>query len=582
MRRNVFLFSKACMTVAMTGLFWFDLCRAFDATDINAQQYLRQQEQERALRERQEMQPDVRLGESTGALPQKPALETSRLPQDEIPCSLIQHITLTGELAEQFQWALAATHFSYDQADPAIGQCLGTRGIDIVTARVQRAIIDRGFITTRVLVAPQKLDRGTLTLSLIPGRIHNIRFAEAVSRRATQSNALPMKAGDILNLRDIEQALENFKRIPTASVDIKIAAAQDSQTPGASDLIISWQQIRPFRLSVFIDDSGSRSTGKYQGGVTLSLDHPLMLNDLFYLTLNHDLGGGTPGYRGTRGYTVHYSIPYAKWLLSLTQNHAYYYQSLPGPFSTHLYSGESDNSEIKLSRVLYRNRAFKTSAAMRLWLRQSRNFINGYENQDQQRRMAGWEASLSQRAFIQTAILDLTLAYRRGSGMLNTLPAPEQNYGEGTSRPQILTADTNLSVPFTFKKHALQYNLNARAQWNQTPLVPQDRFAIGSRYTVRGFNGEMQLIGERGYFVRNELGLSLHDSGQTLYVGLDYGEVDGALTNQLGKHLMGGVIGLRGGFKGFNYDLFVGWPFNYPKHFPASSTIAGFNTSYQY
>lgn len=556
------------------------------AATLDTQQRLRSQEQERALREQLEPQPDVLPDKSRemqqDALLRQPPLPVNQqgpLPHDETPCFVINKIFLEGEAAEQFQWVLS---YANPSDDPALGQCLGTQGINIVTARIQRAIIDRGFVTTRVLVPPQKIDSGILTLTVIPGRMHTIRFEEGTNERAKHWNAMPMQRGDLLNVRDIEQALENFQRLPTVTADIKMTPASE-QRPDESDLVISWKQPRALRVSAFLDDSGSRSTGKYQSGLTLSLDHPFALNDLFYLTLNHDLGGGDAGDRGTRGNMLHYSVPYAKWLFSFTQSRFHYHQSLPGPFSTHIYHGESDNSEIKLSRLLYRSRALKTTAAMRLWVRQSRNFINSHENQDQQRRMAGWEASLGQRAFIQAATLDLNLAYRRGTGMLNTLSAPEEGYGEGTSRPQIIIADMTFSVPFKIQKQSLQYNLTARAQWNPTPLVPQDRFAIGSRYTVRGFDGEMQLIGEGGYFLRHELSLPVLNSGQSLYMGLDYGEVDGPATqHQLGKRLMGGVFGLRGGFKNLHYDLFIGQPLKHPKYFPASSTVAGFSASYQY
>lgn len=572
----------------LLGWMLFSPVYAINPESIETQQLLRQQEQERALREKQEAQPDVQLSEpSSPAVIVESALDAKLLPRDETPCFPIKQILLNGEAAEHFQWALDDVDLHNGRPDLAINQCLGTQGIDIIMARIQRAVIDRGFVTTRVLLPPQKLNSGTLTFTLIPGRIHTIRFAEGTPSRATQWNAFPMQRGDLLNLRDIEQALENFKRVPTVTADIQITVAKEADAkPGESDLIINWQQPRFFRLSTFVDDSGSRSTGKYQGGVTLSLDHPLMLNDLFYLTLNHDLGGGEAGDRGTRGYTVHYSVPYAKWLFSFTQNGFHYHQTLPGPFRDSVYSGESDNSEIKLSRVLYRSRALKTTAALRLWSRQSRNFVNTHEQRHQQRRMAGWEASLNQRVSIQTATLDTTLTYRRGTGMLNTLLAPEEHYliPDGSSRPQILIADINVSVPFKIKNQSLQYSLTARGQWNYTLLVPQDRFSIGSRYTVRGFDGESSLIGERGYFVRNELTWLLGETGQSLYTGLDYGEVGSPIDCrcQLGKRLMGGVLGLRGGFKGFTYDLFIGQPFKYPQYFPAPSTVAGFSASYQY
>lgn len=87
--------------------------------------------------------------------------------------------------------------------------------------RVQSAIVARGYVTTRVLAATPDVSRGSLELTLIPGRIRNIRFTEHSSPRANRWNALQVAPGDLLNLHDIEQGLENFKRVPTANTDIQ-------------------------------------------------------------------------------------------------------------------------------------------------------------------------------------------------------------------------------------------------------------------------------------------------------------------------------------------------------------------------
>ncbi|MBB1241759.1 ShlB/FhaC/HecB family hemolysin secretion/activation protein, partial [Klebsiella pneumoniae] len=111
------------------------------------------------------------------------------------------------------------------------------------------------------------------------------------SRQATASNAVPVRRGDLLNLRDIEQALENFRRVPTVEADIQITPAEgDDARPGDSDVVILWQQRSPpVRFSVSLDDAGSRATGKLQGAATLSLDSPLSWNDLFYINVSRDM-----------------------------------------------------------------------------------------------------------------------------------------------------------------------------------------------------------------------------------------------------------------------------------------------------
>jgi len=205
---------------------------------------MREQDRERALRE-QQRSPDVRLQEpSDAAQTARGATQAMRLPLDEQPCFYIDRIQLEGDGAAIWQWALPAANAPLGgSVDNAVGRCLGTDGIDIVMKRVQNAIIARGFVTTRILVAPQDLTTGTLTLTVVPGRIRRVRFAEEASRRATAWNAFPIRRGDLLNLRDIEQALENFKRVPTVEADIKILPAEgDDAVPGESDLVIAWKQ----------------------------------------------------------------------------------------------------------------------------------------------------------------------------------------------------------------------------------------------------------------------------------------------------------------------------------------------------
>lgn len=551
------------------------------AASSATQGYLRQQERERLLRAQQERGPDAR----DVHLPAPASIQSlERLSTDEVPCLEIRAITLAGDAADRFQWALAAADRTADgAADLAAGRCLGSRGMNLVMRRIQNAIIAQGYVTARVLAGPQEnLTDGTLRLTLFPGRIRGIRFASGTDGRATQWNAMPAAPGDLLNLRDIEQALENFKRVPSAEADIQITPAEDlGAQPGQSDLVVQWKQGFPFRGSLFADDSGTRATGKYQGGITLSYDHWWTLNDLFYVSLNHDLGAAgssASGKHGTRGYTVHYSLPMGYWLLGATASGNRYHQSVAGASQTYIYSGDSRNAEIRLSRLIHRDAVRKTILSLRGWMRSSRNFIDDTEVEVQRRRMAGWDLGLSHREFIGTAILDVNLGYRRGTGARDSMRAPEEAFVEGTSRPRIITADAQLNLPFTLADQGLRYSGAWRAQWNGSPLIPQDRFAIGGRYTVRGFDGENQLLAERGWFIRNDLGWALVQSGQELYLGVDTGQVGGpASCNLVGRRLSGAVIGLRGNLHKMFYDVFAGRPLSRPDGFSASGTVAGFS-----
>ena len=130
-----------------------------------------------------------------------------------------------------------------------------------------------------------------------------------------------------------------------------------------------------------------------------------------------------------------------------------------------------------------------------------------------------------------------------------------------------------------------KWTLDSRwhGQWNKTPLTPLDRLAIGGRYTVRGFDGEMNLSAERGWYWRNELAWQ-YRAGHQIYAALDAGHVAGASAQYLvGRNLMGAAIGVRGQFqKGLNYDIFAAKPIHKPQYFHTANKVYGFNVSWTF
>jgi len=526
-----------------------------------AQEVLRQEERERALRERHERGRDVRLDRAGQA-------RAERLPEAETPCFPIERIELEGDQARRFGWALKAADA---RGDRARGRCLGTQGVNLVLARVQNAIIARGYVTTRVLAPAQDLTGGVLRLTLVPGRIRAVRFSDEGARVRWQS-ALPARPGDLINLRQAEQALENFQRVPSAQARLQFVPAEDAgAAPGESDLMIDWQQRTRWRTQMWLDDGGSEATGRWQGGVTAALDNALGWNDLSYVNFGRSLLNG--GGRGTRTWSVHSSVPFGYWSLGANVGRYEYHQTVEGAFEDYVYSGTSRHGEVRLGRMLWRSARSKTSAHLRGWRRASDNFVDDVEIEVQRRRMGGWEAGISQRRFWGRATLDAGLAYRRGTGAFGALPAPEEIFDEGTSRSRRVLADAQIALPVQLGGRWLRYHASWRAQWNRTPLVSQDRFAIGGRYTVRGFDNDAMLTGERGWLLRNELGLPF-GRGREVYVGADYGHVGGAAQPfQRGHDLAGMVVGVRGCSASIQWELFAGHPISRPPGFSGSTAV---------
>ncbi len=563
------------------------LCAAFffttvsaqtpSATDLDESQRLRQQERASQLQQQLEARTDVRLQPSV-------APPTPRLPADESPCFVIHRIELVGEMSERFNTLTDSANHTADGSHDAIAdRCIGAVGIGIAIRRIQNELVRRGYVTTRVLAGPQDLTQGVLTATLIPGRVRAIRFAEGTTTRATIMNAIPLQSGDLLNLRAIEQALENLKRVPTTDADIRIEPADGNGTQtGYSDVVIQWRQRFPFRVNLTTDNSGLESTGRYQGGLTLSYDHALTLNDLFYVSLNRSLVEPAPGPRGTNSNTVHYSLPFGYWLLGLTVGGSQYRQAVANVYGTTVYSGESANQELKLSRILARDANSRTVAYLSAWAKQARNFVGDLELSVQRRQLGGFEAGITHRQVLGNATLDLSAGYRHGSSIFGHHALLNEAV-EGSTRPQILQVGALYNHPFVVAGQRLRYTLAMRAQHAWTSLLPQDRFSIGSRFSVRGFDEQRILSADRGWLVRNDLGVSLGGSGQEAYLGLDYGEVSGLHSKTLaGKHLAGMAFGIRGGGQGVAYDLFAGHALSAPIGFSTHGLNIGFSLSWSY
>lgn len=529
-------------------------------------QSIHQQERQRALEERlAPATPDVRLSAP-------PASFGHLTFPIEKPCFVIDRIKISG--AEPLPRWLPLQRI----ADQAQGQCLGAKGINLLMSQLQNRLVDHGYVTTRVLAPQQDLNSGTLALQVVPGKIRRVELTPDSDRYVSLFSAFPARPGHLLDLRDIEQGLENLQRLPTVQASMELIPGD---APGETDIALNWKQSKMWRLAASLDDSGTRSTGRYQAGATLFLDNPLSLSDQFYVSAGGSLK--SRGEKGTNNLTGHYSLPFGYWTAGITASSYDYHQTVAGLNGDYGYRGESENVSLQLSRLLHRNASQKTTVTYDVLTRASKNYINDTEVEVQRRRTSAWRVGLQHRHFISQATLDAGISYQRGTRWFGAVPAQEEFFGEATALSKILRLNAQLDIPFAIQKQNFHYNLQYQRQSTNTPLTPQDQFSIGGRWSVRGFDGERTLNADRGWTVRNDLGWYTPLPGHELYVGVDYGEVGGRSDPYLlGHHLAGSVVGVRGRVFHTQYDLFAGKPLSKPDGFKTDSVTVGFNLNWQY
>ena len=534
----------------------------------------RQSEQIQDIKARNHPQAEVR---SEGIA----TLDAKRLPVEK-PCLSIAEVTLKGFRSDVHVDSLAGEN----RADPPQGKCIGSQGVQILIDRVQNALIAEGFITTRVLAPDQDLNSGTLVLDIVPGRIGDIQTSQQAEGRPLKTSVYAFAKGDVLNLRDIEQTVENVRRLNGADIKIQIVPAERT---GYSDLLVSFVAGRPVWANLDIDDSGSRSTGKLQGNLALHWDNPLQRADALYLNVGGDLGDRSDGPRGTGNHLVHYSIPWGYWSLQGTVSRSRHEQQVAGAFQNYKFHGRSGDARIKVDRVLHRSADARSSLSLEAFARRSENHIDDTEVLVQRRSTGGWELAAQHTQYLPSSTWNVDYRYRRGTGAFGALVAPEEPFGEGTSRMRLsqLQVRYQTSLPWLAVPNAAPgFTSLWRGQWAHTPLTPQDRFCFGGRHTVRGFDGVSSMCGDSGWTIRNEISLALPDAPIRVYAGIDGGRARG-LSAAPSSWLLGWVAGARThwrtqGLGQIHLDMFIGIPLRQPSWFPTSDYTTGFNLQVLY
>jgi hemolysin activation/secretion protein len=564
----------------------FMVCRSVSAQFVppsDAEEQRRRTQQESEERQRLQQSPNVRLqsldpipeDESSLTLPaETPSFKISRFVL-EVPKQLPPPIRAKGASSG----LLDPFHFAMAYLSQYSGKQIGPEGLNTIVRRLTRLILAKGYSTTRVGIPEQDLTSGTLTLTLIPGVIRAVRFSDP-SIRGTWKNAFPLSPGDLLNVRDLEQGLEQMKRLPGQDVDINIVPGA---LPGESDIVLSVKRGKPWRVTTNLDDSGMHSTGQWQGGLTMALDNPLGISDVFNAGWTHDVTRYRKG-SGTRGANLYYSVPFGFWTFTSTWNEYDYEQRIAGISQDFVSSGDSQNVDFKVGYLFHRNQAMKDTLQFRTGNRRSRSFLDSTELDVQHRRTSFAEVSWVHMHYLGRAQLDVTTTYRQGV----TWFGAQDDFESGPNPSptffyRLETLDASLAVPFTIGGHGLRDTATFRGQHTSSLLFASEFFTIGNRWTVRGFDGESTLASENGSFFRNDLECPIAQGRQSLYLGVDEGRIYG--TNEkalLGQSIVGAVLGVKGVIgKGLYFDLFVGGPLRQPDRFPNRWPVVGISVSYQ-
>lgn len=514
------------------------------------------EQRQKALLEQAQQQRDALQNTTDLSTLPLPASDT-----EDKTCHYVSHIVFQG--AEHLSWSVKDKLASSWQ-----GHCLTLSRINTLVRETTNAYITRGYVTSQAWLPEQDIAGGTLTVAASEGRV------EVISLDGQDTPALRMAfpglVGRVLNLRDIEQGMEQLNRLPSQQVAIDI---QPGKRPGYSSVVLRRTTTRlPVSLSFGADNGGQKSTGTGQMNASVVLDNPLRLADQWSLSASRD--DEFHHDRRSRSLNGGVSVPYGYWLFSYQAAWNDFYQHIPIQDARYRYAGNAVVQRLGVNRTLLRDGRQKLALDMGLSRRRTENRLAEQRLTNSSVTVASLSAGLNYSRTLGGGYLTLNPAVSHGLRGLGATRDDSAVPYAARSEFRKLSLSASYFYPLT---PSLYYLTSAYGQTSADNLYSGERISLGGQYSVRGFK-EQYLTGNRGAYWRNELNWQLGTVPVIGEVSLT-GSLDGGWlrseTHQVdGGSVAGTSLGLAMNSKWFNQSFTVGKPLAHPNSLQPDRWVA--------
>lgn len=467
------------------------------------------------------------------------------------PCFNIHHVNIDGAMLisdkKRREFELAY-----------VNQCIGMGEIKKLINDISDWYIQRGYITSRAFITEQDLSLGKLHIVVLEGRLEKIHF-EGVSSRQLEM-AFPGLEGGILNLRDIEQGMEQINRVRSQPVQIEILP---SEKPGYSIVNLTATPEFPLSVSLNFDNSGQKATGTGQFSGSLTGNNLLGLADKWLVS-----GGRSSDFSSSydaQNFQAKVSLPYGYSLFDYSYSWNNYLSTINNNGFNWASTGDSVTHRLNLSHVLFRNGDIKTGASLGISHQISNNYLNDAKLNSSSRKLTSLLFGLNHTQKILGGVATLNPTFSHGMPWLG---AEEDNDKHGDA-PKAEFKKWNINGSFQLPvANNLWWLTSIYGQWSPDRLYGSERLTIGGESSVRGFK-QQYLSGDNGGYLRNELNYTLFTLPFIGQIG-SVVAMDGGWLQKDGKDpwasgtLWGAAVGLSSANRYYSSQFTVGTPVKYP------------------
>ncbi|WP_283939064.1 ShlB/FhaC/HecB family hemolysin secretion/activation protein [Pseudomonas sp. T1.Ur] len=384
--------------------------------------------------------------------------------------------------------------------EPYLNQCLGVPQLNELLKTITDAYLEKGLVTSRAYLPQQDLSSGHLQVLVVEGRLEGLKGAEdsGLSKREL-AMSFPGKPGDLLNLRDIEQMVDQLNRLPSNSARMELTPGQNI---GGSEVLVQNTPQKPWRAGLSRHNDGQKSTGEQQWGASLDWDSPLGLADQLALRGGHD--AISDHQKTSRNAMLYYNLPFGWWNLSYTYSESEYRALGQANGFNFKQSGDSQNHQVRLERVVHRDAVSKTSLNTGLSYLRTNNFIEDSKLAESSNRISEAQFGINHGRRIGNAFVNLDLGLQQGIGALDAQGDHEPGPGLPDARYRKYTATLSYLQPFQVWGESFSFSSLMTGQRSEDALFSAQRMSLGGLSSIRGYK-DQTLAGDSGGYWRNDL-----------------------------------------------------------------------------
>lgn len=386
---------------------------------------------------------------------------------------------------------------------PYLGQCLGVTQLNGLLKVITDLYIQKGLVTSRAYLPQQDLSTGHLKVIVVEGRLEGLKPAEGSRLSARELNmAFPGSAGDLLNLRQVEQMVDQLNRLPSNQAQMELTPGK---AVGGSEVVVRNTPQKPWRVGLSRSNDGQRSTGEQQWGSSLEWDSPLGLADQLVLRGSHD--AISDHQKTSRSAMLYYNLPFGWWNLSYSYSQSEYRALAKASGFDFKQDGDSQNHQLRLERVIHRDAQSKTSLNTGLSYLRTNNFIEDSKLDTSSNRLSEMQFGINHGRRIGGAFVNVDLGMQDGIGAFDAQREDQRDAAgnrQANARYRKYTATVSYLQPFKLAGESLVFSSLATGQRSEDLLFSPQRMSLGSQSSIRGYK-DQSLNGDSGYYWRNDL-----------------------------------------------------------------------------